>query len=107
MSNKEWKAASWFEDSEQEAARCFFDVGNHRVLDDETVRFDLTIYTDTGDITLKGFRFDPSEGKMMPPCFRVGGGYQPIVRLQGPIEELVQEMAQEPVEAESFEQVVD
>ena len=105
MSNKEWKAASWFQDSDQEAARCFFDIGNHRVLDDGVIRFDLVIYTDTGDIVLKGFRYDPKEAKLMPPCYRVGGGWQSLAVLKGPIEEMVLEMAQEMVEAEPVEAV--
>lgn len=103
MSNKEWKAADWFEESEQEPAKLFFDVGNHKVLDDGVIRFDLILFTDTGDITIKGFRYNPSEEKLMPPCYKVGGGWQALVVLKGPLEEMVQEMAQEMVEAEPVE----
>ena len=91
--NKEWKQSNWFNKPDQEPLKCFIRVGNHRVLDGGVVRFNLTIYTEVGDLVLKGFRYDPSKDKVMPPCFRVGGGFQPIVRLEGPIEEAVLETA--------------
>ena len=103
MGKNSWTKKGWFDDPEQVSAQCFFGVGNPKVLDDAVVRFDLTIYTDIGDLVLKGFRYDPSKDKVMPPCFRVGGGYQPIVRLDGPIEEAVLGTAQGLVEAEPVE----
>ena len=100
---KQWKPASWFNDAEQVSAQCFFGVGNPKVLGNGDVRFDLTIYTDIGDLVLKGFRYDAKEAKLMPPYYRAGQGWQQQVRLQGPIEEMVLEMAQEMVEAKPVE----
>ena len=101
--SKQWQKQEWFSDSEQVSAQCFFGVGNPKVLDDGVVRFDLTIYTDIGDLVLKGFRYDSKETKLMPPYYRAGQGWQQQVRLQGPVEEMVLEMAQEMVEAEPVE----
>ena len=98
--NKEWKQSNWFNKPDQEPLKCFIRVGNQRVLDGGVVRFNLTIYTEVGDLVLKGFRYDPSKDKVMPPCFRVGGGFQPIVRLDGPIEEAILETAQGLAETE-------
>ncbi len=103
MGKNSWTKKGWFDDAEQVSARCFFGVGNPKVLDDGVVRFDLTIYTDIGDLVLKGFRYDAKEAKLMPPYYRAGQGWQQQVRLQGPIEEMVLEMAQEMVEAEPVE----
>ncbi len=103
MGKNSWTKKGWFDDAEQVSAQCFFGVGNQKVLDDGVVRFDLTIYTDIGDLVLKGFRYDPKEAKLMPPYFRAGQGWQQQVRLHGPIEEMVLEMAQEMVEAKPVE----
>ena len=103
MNKDDWTPDNELNDPNIEPAKAIFGIGSHKVLNDGTIRFDFVVNTDAGDILLKGFRLDPSEGRLMPPCFRVGGGYQPIVRLQGPIEEMVLEMAQEMVEAEPVE----
>ncbi len=103
MGKNSWTKKGWFDDAEQVSAQCFFGVGNSKVLDDGVVRFDLTIYSDIGDLVLKGFRYDPKETKLMPPYYRAGQGWQQQVHLQGPIEEMVLEMAQEMVEAEVVE----
>ncbi len=91
--SKEWKPVSWFNDPEQMRAECFFRTGNHRVLDEDTLQFDFVIYTNIGDLTIRGFRYKPQEDKLLNPCYRVGGGFQPTVRLEGPMQELVLETA--------------
>ncbi len=103
MGKNSWTKREWFDDAEQVSAQCFFGVGNPKVLDNGVVRFDLTIYTDIGDLVLKGFRFDAKETRLIPPLYRAGKGWQQQVRLQGPVEEMVLEMAQEMVEAEPVE----
>ncbi len=105
MSKEDWTPDNELNDPNIEPAKAIFGIGSHKVLNDGTIRFDFVVNTDAGDITLKGFRFNISEGTILAPSFRVGGGYQPIVRLRGPIETMVLEMAQEMVEAESVETV--
>ncbi len=103
MGKNSWTKKEWFSDAEQVSAQCFFGVGNPKVLEGGVVRFDLTIYSDIGDLVLKGFRFDAKETRLIPPLYRAGKGWQKQVRLEGPVEEMVLEMAQEMVEAEVVE----
>ena len=97
---KEWKPVSWFNDPEQTRAECFFRTGNNRVLDEETIQFDFVIYTSIGDLTIRGFRYKFKQDKLLNPCYRVGGGFQPTVRLAGPMQELVLEAARSLVSTE-------
>ncbi len=93
MGKTNWTKKEWFEDPEQTRAECIFRTGNHRVLDEETLQFDFVIYTSIGDLIIRGFRYKPQEDKLLNPCYRVGGGFQPTVRLEGPMQELVLEAA--------------
>lgn len=112
MSNKEWKIDARLNDPEEEPARAIFDVGSHKMLDDGKLRFEFTIRTEVGDITFRGFRYDPDTDELLLPSYRAGQGWQRYVKLEGPIldglrekaKELGQELAKtEPVEAEVVE----
>ena len=58
------------------------------------VRFGLLLrLRDGSEISITGFRYYPETDELKPPCYRVGKGWQPIVKLSGPmLEELREEV---------------
>ena len=112
MSNKEWQIDTRLNDSEEEPAKAIFDIGSHKILGDGKLRFEIVIRTDVGDITFRGWRYDPETNELLLPSYRAGQGWQQYVKLDGPIldglrqkaKELGQELAEtEPVEGEVVE----
>ena len=72
-----------------------FDLGNHKILDDGKLRFEFIIYTAEGDITFRGFRYDPDTDQLLLPSYRAGQGWQRYVKLDGPILDEIRERAKE------------
>jgi hypothetical protein len=112
MSKAGWQIDSRLLDPKDEPVRACFDFGSHKTLDDGKLRFELIIRTSVGDITFRGFRYDPDTDQLLLPSYRAGQGWQQYVRLDGPIldglrqkaKELGQELAEaEPVEGEILE----
>ena len=112
MSKEEWQIDARLNDPEEEPIKACFDFGSHKLLDDGKLRFEFIIRTDVGDITFRGFRYDPDTDQLLLPSYRAGNGWQQYVKLDGPIldglrqkaKELGQELAEtEPVEGEVVE----
>ena len=112
MSNKEWKIDARLNEPEEEPIKACLDFGSRKILDDGKLRFEFIIRTEVGDITFRGFRYDPEADELLLPSYHVGQGWQQYVRLDGPIldglrqkaKELGQKLAEtEPVEAEVVE----
>ncbi len=109
MNNGDWQIDSRLLDPEDEPVKACFDFGSRKILDDGKLRFEFIIRTDVGDITFRGFRYDPDTDQLLLPSYRAGQGWQRYVKLDGPIldglcqkaKELGQELAEtEPVEGE-------
>ena len=95
MSNKEWQIDTRLLDTEEEPARVIFDIGSHKILDDGKLRFEFIFRTDVGDITFRGWRYDPDTDELLLPSYRAGQGYQQYVKLDGPILDGLREKAKE------------
>ena len=107
MGNKEWQPDTRLNDPEGKTVGALFDFGSRKLLDDGKLRFEFVIRTEVGDITFRGFRYDPDTDQLLLPSYRAGQGWQRYVKLEGPIldglrqkaKELEQELAEtEPVE---------
>ena len=107
--SKEWKVDSRLLGTENGQLKACFDFGSRKILDDGKLRFEFIIRTDVGDITFRGWRYDPETDQLLLPSYRAGQGWQRYVKLDGPIldglrqkaKELGQELAEtEPVEGE-------
>ncbi len=107
--SKEWQIDARLLGSNNGQLKACFDFGSRKMLDDGKLRFEFIIRTDVGDITFRGFRYDPETDELLLPSYRAGKGWQPLVKLDGPIldglrqkaKELGQELAEtEPVEGE-------
>lgn len=112
MGNNEWQIDSRLLDSGNGQLKACFDFGSRKILDDGKLRFEFIVRTEIGDITYRGFRYDPDTDQLLLPSYRAGQGWQRYVKLEGPIldglrekaKELGQELAEtEPVEAEVVE----
>ncbi len=112
MTNKEWQPDTRLNDPEKEPVKACFDIGSHKILGDGKLRFEFVIRTDVGDITFRGWRYDPETNELLLPSYRAGQGWQRYVKLEGPIldglcekaKELGQQLAErEPVEGEIVE----
>ena len=107
MGKEEWQIDSRLLDPKEEPARAIFDVGSHKILDDGKLRFEFTIRTDVGDITFRGFRYDPETDQLLLPSYRAGQGWQRYVKLDGPIldglRQKANELGQELAETEQVE----
>jgi len=85
-----------------------FDLGNHKILDDGKLRFEFIIYTAEGDITIRGFRYDPDTDEILFPSYRAGNGYQPYIKIEGPLlDELHERIQQLALDLAETEQVSD
>ncbi len=85
MSKEEWQPDTRLTDPEKEPVKTCFDFGSRQILDDGKLRFEFIIRTCVGDFTLRGFRFDPTTDQLLLPSYRAGKGWQPLVKLDGPI----------------------
>ena len=112
MSSKEWQPDTRLNDPEGKTVGALFDFGSRKLLDDGKLRFEFVIRTEVGDITFRGFRYDPDTDQLLLPSYRAGQGWQRLVKLEGPIldglrqkaKELFNELVEaEPVEAEAVE----
>lgn len=107
MSNKEWEIDSRLLDSGNEPVKACFDFGSRKILDDGKLRFEFIIRTDVGDISLRGFRYDSETDQLLLPSYRAGKGWQPLVKLDGPIldglRQKAKELGQELAETEQVE----
>ena len=110
MSNKEWQIDSRLLDSEDGHLKARFDFGSKKILSDGKLRFEFIVRTEIGDITYRGLRFDPVTEQLLLPSYRVGGGWQPYMKIDGELYEGLQRKAKElfnelveaePVEAEA------
>ena len=85
-----------------------FDLGNHKILDDGKLRFEFIVYTAEGDITIRGFRYDPDTDEILFPSYRAGNGYQPYIKIEGPLlDELHERIQQLALELAETEQAAD
>lgn len=75
---------NWYPDPRIEDG-ALFEIGQHKSLDDGSTRFELLIHTLDGDLLIKGFRFHPDTGEVLPPAYRMNGGFQPLVTISGPL----------------------
>ncbi len=107
MRKEEWKIHSRLLDPSNGQLKACFDFGSRKILDDGKLRFEFIVRTEVGDITFRGFRYDPDTDQLLLPSYRAGQGWQRYVKLEGPIldglrqkaKELGQELAEtEPVE---------
>ncbi len=112
MSNKEWQIDTRLLDSGNGQVKACFDFGSRRILNDGKLRFEFIIRTQIGDITYRGLRYDPTTDQLLLPSYRVGGGWQPYMKIDGELYEGLQRKAKElfnelveadPVEAEVVE----
>ncbi len=85
MSNREWKIDSRLLDPNNGQLKACFDFGSRKMLGDGKLRFELIIKTELGDFSLRGIRYDPDTDQLLLPSFRAGKGWQPLVKLDGPI----------------------
>ncbi len=85
MSKEEWQPDTRLNDPEGKTVGALFDFGSRKILDDGKLRFELIIKTELGDFSLRGIRYDPDTDQLLLPSFRAGKGWQPLVKLAGPI----------------------
>lgn len=95
MSKEEWQIDTRLLDPEEEQVKSMFDIGSHKILDDGKLRFEFIFRTEVGDITFRGFRYDPETDELLLPSYRAGKGWQQYVRLDGPILDGLREKAKE------------
>ena len=112
MSNKEWQPDIRLNDPEGKTVGALFNFGSRKILDDGKLRFEFIVRTEIGDITYRGIRYDPVTEQLLLPSYRVGGGWQPYMKIDGELYEGLREKAKElfnelveaePVEAEAVE----
>ena len=95
MSNREWKIDARLNEPEEEPIKACLDFGSRKILDDGKLRFEFIIRTEVGDITFRGFRYDPEADELLLPSYHVGQGWQQYVRLDGPILDGLRQKAKE------------
>ncbi len=107
MGKEEWQPDTRLNDPEGKTVGALFDFGSRKILDDGKLRFEFIIRTDVGDITFRGWRYDPETDQLLLPSYRAGQGWQQYVKLDGPIldglRQKVKELGQELAETEQVE----
>ncbi len=107
MRKEEWQPDTRLNDPEEEPIKACFDFGSRKILDDGKLRFEFIIRMDVGDISFRGFRYDPETDELLLPSYRAGQGWQQYVKLDGPIldglREKAKELGQELAETEPVE----
>ena len=106
MSKEEWQPDTRLNNLEGKTVGALFDFGSRKILDDGKLRFEFIIRTEVGDITFRGWRYDPETDELLLPSYRAGQGWQQYVKLDGPILDGLREKAKElEQELEETEQV--
>jgi len=95
MSKEEWQIDARLTDPEGKTVGALFDFGSRKILDDGKLRFEFIIRTEVGDITFRGWRYDPETDELLLPSYRAGQGWQQYVKLDGPILDGLREKAKE------------
>lgn len=110
--SKQWEIDARLLGSGNGQLKACFGFGSKKILSDGKLRFELIIKTELGDFALRGIRYDPDTDQLLLPSFRAGKGWQPLVKLDGPIidglkdkaKQLISELAESGL-VEAVEQV--
>ena len=95
MSKEEWQIDARLTDPEGKTVGALFDFGSRKILDDGKLRFEFIIRTEVGDITFRGWRYDPETDELLLPSYRAGKGWQQYMKIDGELYEGLREKAKE------------
>ena len=93
--SKEWKINERLLGIGNGQLKACFDFGSRKMLDDGKLRFSFIVRTEIGDIVYRGLKYDPATDKLLLPSYRMGGGYQQYMKLDGELREGLKEKAKQ------------